>query len=128
MKIIDERDFDFSDLKPEEIRARKVKKLVDAKSLNKVKPGSNLHFTCGDEKGKCSAFGRSVKVQKGFGTISIGKQLVEKCPLCNEVMIAATNIGFYQCKVKIEGKKEDNTPYIFEKEFADDLYHQFNDM
>ena len=53
---------------------------------------------------------------------------MEKCPLCTKTLLAPTNIGFYKCKVKIEGKKSDDTPYYFSAVFDDDLYHQFNDI
>lgn len=73
MQLVDDRDFDFSDLKDEEIQALRVRKVTDARSLNIISPGLNLHFMCANQKDNCEAFGRSVKIQKKFGNFSVGK-------------------------------------------------------
>lgn len=52
-------------LESEKVKKLAVKKVTNARSVNKVKPGLTLHSRC--KNANCEANGKPVKVSKGMG-------------------------------------------------------------
>jgi len=59
------KDIAMNSLEAEEMKKLAVKKVTNARSVNKVKPGLTLHSKC--KNPDCEAYGKPVKVSKGMG-------------------------------------------------------------
>lgn len=83
-----------------------VKAVSNARSAQKVKKGVSLHSKCNNKN--CERHNRSIKQTIGMGKFNINKAVFNViCPLCQQKAKPATNMGFYKCKVFIEGEKND---------------------
>ena len=77
-----------------------------APSWRIVTPGLNLKGKC--KNLQCDAKNEVIWIQKGFGTFFINKEAqMSKCPKCDKKAEDITNFGYYNCKIKVEGKVKD---------------------
>ena len=106
---------------------KRVVKSTNPKSVRIIRPGLILHSKCINPE--CEAFGKSTRVNLGFGSFDIGK-LIPKClsPLCRKRSEWARNLGYYQCRIQIEGVKGIDSEEIRMDLVADDgMSHSFRD-
>ncbi len=67
------------------------------------------------------AYGKNVWIHIGFGIFNMNNVVnISLCPICKKRTTNVTTIGYYHCKIKIEGKIEGEDNYVFVDEHRGD--------
>ena len=99
----------------------------EALEWNIVKPGISFWSKCITKS--CKAFGKSIIVNKEFGTFDLAETTCKlQCPICGELSAPATNSGFDRAKWKFVGRRHDSEQErTIEGETLSHEYHTFKE-
>ncbi|CAG9317658.1 unnamed protein product [Blepharisma stoltei] len=94
-----------------------------------VKRGISFKAHCRNSYCEAGSRGDWVIVNKGFGVFSFGETITSlKCPACGKRVSRAENCGFFDCKWRFRGEKEDENEGLQEcgdRVAMNDAYYTF---